>query len=207
MTGRGRRRRAATFTPADLAYIRAEFVTLEEVCAGRPERPDDVRALIATGALPQPTYVLDDGAEIVPGDYFALVDEAGGPEKLRRRFEERFAAAGGRGEELEETWRGYMSGTYGVCLREVTPEAMVRKDVLVEAVGGLLAEPRPDDEGWRDALRTSVGELDALEREFAPDYDRDLRRLPRPPTRDTLIRAPRRRYPDVFSPSGRRTPA
>lgn len=47
-------------------------------------------------------------------------------------------------------------------------------------------------------MRAGVDELDALEREFAPDYDRndDRERLP---TRDLLIEAARKRYPDVFA--------
>jgi hypothetical protein len=44
-----------------------------------------------------------------------------------------------------------------------------------------------------------LDELDALERAFAPDYDRNLERFGRPPTRDLLIEAARERFPDVFS--------
>jgi hypothetical protein len=31
----------ATFTAADRAYLRAEFVTLDELCSSRRESPDD----------------------------------------------------------------------------------------------------------------------------------------------------------------------
>jgi hypothetical protein len=44
-----------------------------------------------------------------------------------------------------------------------------------------------------------VEELDGLERQFAPDYDRNERRFGRKPTRDLLIDAARERYPDVFA--------
>jgi len=39
-------------------------------------------------------------------------------------------------------------------------------------------------------------ELDKLERPFSPHYDRE--RFGRPPTRDELIEAPRRLYPDLW---------
>ena len=80
-------------TDADRLYIRANFRSLAELCAGRAVNPDDVRALLATGLLPRPTYVLDDGTEMFPPDYFELVDAAGGVENLRGEFERRFLAA------------------------------------------------------------------------------------------------------------------
>jgi hypothetical protein len=45
-----------------------------------------------------------------------------------------------------------------------------------------------------------VTELDELEREFAPDYDR-AEWHDRPPTRDLLINEARRRFPEVFAKS------
>ena len=48
-------------------------------------------------------------------------------------------------------------------------------------------------------MRREVWELDALEREFAPDYDRGGR-FGKPPTRDLLIRQAHDRYPDLFDP-------
>jgi DNA-binding transcriptional ArsR family regulator len=43
-------------------------------------------------------------------------------------------------------------------------------------------------------LRRDVDELDALERQFSPDYDRQ--RFERPPSRDLLIKTAHERYPD-----------
>ena len=59
----------------------------------------------------------------------------------------------------------------------------------------MLARPRSTE--WQRALREHVEELDALEREFAPDYDRSEEQE-RPPTRDLLIEAARQRFADVF---------
>ena len=179
-------------TAADVAYVRANFVPLADLAAGRDE---DVADLIARGLLPRPTYVLPDGTEMVPPDYFALADEAGGAERLRAEFARRCEALG---LDAAEEWEAYLTGVYGVCLREVTPENIAAKDALVASITALLDDPRPDDPQWRDSLRADVDALDALEREFAPDYDRGPR-FPLPPTRDRLIRAARERFADVFA--------
>ena len=187
-----------SFSAADIAYVHRNYHTLEALCAGRAETPDEVRGLIASGLLPQPSYVLDDGSAMFPADYFRLPDEAGGPKRLRERFAERFRAAGGQSDDLEEEWQGYMSGTYGVCLKEVVPETMVRKSALVDSLSELLARPRPGDQLWRSQLYRQVEELDALERDFSPHYDRSDR-FEQLPSRDRLIIAARERYPDVFA--------
>lgn len=186
------------FSDADFAYIGANYLTLEELCAGRAEMPRQVQALIEQGLLPRPSYVLDDGTGMFPADYFALVDEAGGPSALRAHFVARYRAASAKNEELERDWEAYLAGIYGVCLREVTPEAIVRKSVLVTSLCELLVLASPQSREWREALRAQVDELDALEREFTPDYDRSGVHG-RPPTRDLLIRAARERFPEVFA--------
>jgi hypothetical protein len=186
------------YTAADLDYLRVNYLTLEQVCAERPESPEEIRPLIAQGRLPKPSYVLDDGTGMFPADYFRFVDEAGGPESLRARFAERLEAAGGR-DELALHWESYMDGIYGVCLWDVTPETITRKAKLVSSISELLMLARPAEADWRQRLRDEVDELDALERQFTPDYDRDEARFGRKPTRDLLIDAARERYPEVFA--------
>jgi hypothetical protein len=186
------------YTAADLDYLRANYLTLEEVCAERTESPEQIRALIAKGRLPKPSYVLDDGTELFPADYFLFVDEAGGQEALRARFAERLEAAGGA-EDLDLHWQAYMDGIYGVCLRDVTPETIARKAKLVSSISELLMLARPAEADWRQRLRDEVEELDALERQFTPDYDRNEARFGRKPTRDLLINAARERYPELFA--------
>jgi hypothetical protein len=66
------------FSDADLEYIRTNYVTLDKLCAERVERPSEVRSQIDERLLPQPSYVLADGTEMFPRDYFRLPDEAGG---------------------------------------------------------------------------------------------------------------------------------
>jgi len=182
----------ATMTDADVAYVRANYVTLGELCAGRAETPVDVTALIDQGLLPRPSYVLPDGTAMFPRDYLDLLDDAGAPERLRAEFERRYSGA-----DIEEDWAGYLSGLFGVCLREVTPETIARKGELVERLEELLAEPRRDDAAWCGELRAKVDELDELERPFSPHHDRI--QFGRPPTRDTLIAAPRERYRELLT--------
>lgn len=194
------------FTPADLAYIRADYLTLEELCAERLESPGAVEALIAARRLPRPSYVLEDETGMFPADYFGLVDEAGGVDSLPEHFAARHRQAT-RAErvpvdDLEQDWEAYLDGTYGVCLRALTPENIVRKSALVASLSQLLMLPRPRSVEWRRSLREQVDELDALERDFAPDYDRGEAQE-RPPTRDLLIKAARERYSDVFAEAPR----
>jgi hypothetical protein len=190
------------FTAADLEYLRRNFLTLAELCVGRPESPAEVRQLIAAGYLPQPSYVLEDGTEYFAPDYFALVDAAGGPQGLREHFLRRYERAlevFGRGPaELEDDWRAYLDGVYGICLREVTPENIVEKAERIEAIEALLSSPRPQDEVWRSALHDNVDALDRIEREFSPDYDRSLLRFAELPSRNRLIAAAHERFPAIF---------
>jgi uncharacterized protein DUF6058 len=187
-------------TSADVEYIRENFVSLDELCAVRGQSPDRVRALIAGGTLPAASYVLEDGTEMVPAEYFELVDEAGGEGGLRGLFARRYVAAAGD-DEVGSEWEGYLSGAYGVCLRHVTPENIARKSALVVEIEGLLAAPQPEDADWRASLRASVDELDELERPFAPDYDRARWG---PSSRDRCITGARERYPEVFSAAASR---
>ena len=192
----------ATFSAADLAYLEASYLTLEALCADRAESTAEVEDLIARRRLPRPSYVLDDGTALFPADYFGLVDDAGGVDNLREHFAARHREARRaqytRSEELEEDWEEYLNGTYGICLREVTPELIVRKRALVSSLCELLMLPCPRNAQWRRALREQVDELDALEPDFTPDYDRGDEHE-RPPTRVLLIEAARERYPDVFA--------
>src|SRR5256884_1062355 len=144
-------------TGADRTYIAANYVTLEELCAARTETPAEIAALIEERRLPRPSYVLQDGTGMFPADYFRLVDEAGGIEALEGHFAGRhrqatFARAAAA-KERERDWEMYLDGTWGICLNDVTPETIVRKNTLVASLSELLMLPRPDSEDWRVSLR------------------------------------------------------
>lgn len=183
-------------TDADVAYIRDNFRALADLCRDRGQDFETVKALVRERRLPAPSYLLHDGTEMVPADYFALVDRAGGPDQLRREFERRYRAAGGASDELEDDWHGYLDGVYGICLRSVSPESIVRKSHLVESITALLENAAPADAAWSTQLQRQVNELDALEREFSPDYDRH--RFERPPSRDLLIARTRQQFQELF---------
>jgi hypothetical protein len=163
------------FSSDDLAYVRCDYLTLEQLCAERSEDPAEVRRLVDERRLPQPSYVLPDGSEMYPPDYFELLDAAGGVDALAGWFADRHRAAtsalGAPGVDPDEDWQGYLSGQFGVCLREVSPEAMVEKNALIAEIDSLTAVPATEDEGWRASLREAVDALDEIERPFT-DYDR-----------------------------------
>jgi hypothetical protein len=190
----------AEFSSADIEYIRANYRRLEQLCLESGHDPAEVHQLIRATQLPAPSYVLPGGDEMVPQDYFHLVHEAGGPERLRDEFERRYREAGGAEDELAADWEGYMEGVYGVCLRQVSPETIVRKSELVTSIEGLLAEAKPKDAGWQNRLHQDVQELDRLEMEFSPDYDRN--RFDTPPSRDRLIAVAHERYSEIFAEAG-----
>jgi hypothetical protein len=106
----------AEFSSADIDYIRANYRRLEKLCLESGQDPGEVHRLIRATQLPAPSYVLPGGDEMVPEDYFQLVKEAGGPERLREEFERRYRAAGGCGARAG---RG-LGGLYGGCLRSLS---------------------------------------------------------------------------------------
>lgn len=164
---------------SDIRYVLAEYRTLDQLCAGRTQDVAEVRALIAEGRLPRPTYVLPSGEPRFPPDYFALVDDAGGVDALPARFRARYLAAAASSPspspspaaDADEDWAGYLTGEFGVCLRAVTPEAMAEKNRLIRRIETLTGTPAEGDGGWRAELRAAVDALDRIERPFT-DFDR-----------------------------------
>ncbi|MFE7462761.1 DUF6058 family natural product biosynthesis protein [Streptomyces sp. NPDC057499] len=174
-------------TGADDAYVSTRFVALEKLCAVRGRDADEVRRLMLGRRLPLPGYLRSDGAEMVPGDLFALADEAGGVELLEAWFTAHWAdPVAGKAE-----WDAYLSGQY-VCLHSVTPAAIRRKDHLTAAISASEDEPDAGSVPWSGRLHALVDELDVLEPEFTA-YDR--LRFGGPTSRDTCIDAVRARFP------------
>ncbi|MEV7459629.1 DUF6058 family natural product biosynthesis protein [Streptomyces rubiginosohelvolus] len=174
-------------TDTDDAYVGAQFVALEELCAIHGRDADAVRRLMLGQHLPLPGYLRSDGAEMVPADLFALADEAGGVELLEAWFTAHWAdPITGKAE-----WNAYLSGQY-VCLHSVTPAAIQRKDYLTTAISAAANEPDAGSARWSERLHALVDELDTLEPAFTA-YDR--LRFGGPTSRDTCIDAPRARFP------------
>lgn len=184
-----------TLEEDDLEYVCSEYLPLEELAhrEGVPLR--QLREWIASGRLPRPAYLLPDGTPMFPPDLLALVRSAGGIDRLGDHFAQRIELAArlvGFGPSTREAdWQDYLSGEYGICLRQVTPETLVLKEMLVERIGEALEDPRPEDSGWRHALMLDVRGLDALVRSFTRV---DRARFGRPTSRERLIDAPRQRW-------------
>jgi hypothetical protein len=184
----------ASFSPADVLYVTTEYRTMGELCDGTAWSVADVEALVAAGRLPAATYVLPSGERRYPPDYFALVG-SGDLTELPALFSARYLAAGGTVAEADEDWQGFLSGEFGVCLRAVTPEAMVAKNRAIARVEELVEAPAPADESWCGALCAAVDDLDALLRPFT-DFDRERWG---DTSRDRLVGRVRARWPEVFA--------
>ena len=178
--------------PEDIAYVRAELATLDELARGRSITVDQMRAWAGVH-LPRATYMLPGGELRYAHDWWRMFDEAGGIDGVSALFAERYRAAGG--DDLDAEWAAYLAGLYGACLREVTPENIVAKARLVDRLEHALAEPRPEDPAWCRGLRSDVDALDRLARPFAAC---DRARFGRPTSRDRLIDVPRERFPHAF---------
>ena len=126
--------------PADVAYLERAFVTLDTICVGRSQTPDELRQAMLDGRLPRPAYLRDDGTELVPVDYLALADAAGGVDALPAAFAARWRAVAGPDDQHgAEEWEAYLSGHYAACLRVVEPETIHRKGQLLELIERLDA--------------------------------------------------------------------
>ncbi|MGY3333943.1 hypothetical protein ACVW0K_000042 [Streptomyces filamentosus] len=174
-------------TEADDAYVNAQFVVLEELCAAQGRDAGATRRLMLERHLPLPGYLRSDGAEMVPADLFALADRAGGVDLLEAWFTAQWAdpTAG------EAEWNAYLSGQY-VCLHSVTPSTIQRKEQLTAAIGAAVDEPDAGSAERTALLHALVDELDALETAFT-SYDR--LRFGGPTSRDTCIDDVRARFP------------
>lgn len=170
----GGRAVAERLAALDERYVREQFVPLDALAAGRPGGPAVVRGWIAGGRMPQPAYRLDDGTDMVAADYFALLDAAGGIERLPAWFVAEYRqAAREQGlpdgqEDGERQWAEYLTGGYGVCLRAVGPRTIARKARHITVIEELLARPAPADEAWTWRMRAEVDALADIERPGSP---------------------------------------
>lgn len=164
------------FTSDDVTYVESNYICL----------------YARAGHGPAPSYVLGDGREFYPADY---LDQETDETQFKARLRAEMEAQNVTSIDPDETWQTYLEGIYGVCLRNATPENIVRKAAALERIEALTDSPQEHDPAWVRALKTAVDSLDALERPFSPHYDRE--RFGKPPTRDSHIRDVRRRFPQI----------
>lgn len=167
-------------TAADDRYVDQYFVPLHALS----EEPDVVREHMLAGRLPLPSYLRSDRTEMVPADFLAMAEQAGGVTELAGWFARQDWPSP---EVAGQEWRAYLSGQY-VCLKSVTPQNIRRKAELVAAIDTV-----------RGQLSQLVDELDALEPPFTA-YDR--LRFNGPVSRDTHIDALRTGDPVLSAVGG-----
>jgi hypothetical protein len=187
---------------ADRQYIGTTYRKLADLATRHGYSMAQVHHAIAAADLPCPPYILNDEAWVAD-DYFSLWESArtqGVP--VQQLFQDRYCAARKSldGEEpdcaeLEDAWRDYLGGDYGVCLWEATPENIVRKGHLMTAIRALIQLPRPEDPVWQQRLRQSVAALDRLERPFAAG---DRLRFGAVSSRTLYVEAPPVYFPEAF---------
>jgi hypothetical protein len=174
-------------TAEDDAYAAEWYVQLEALAETVGTSASELRRLMLAGRLPLPSYIRNDGAQMVAHDLLELPRRAGGYDQLPEWFGQQFQS----GRDAIREWDGYLRGHY-VCLRDVLPETIQRKDELVKSITAALAKPEPENNDWLESLHRLVDELDELEPPFTA-YDR--LRFGGPISRDTCINAVRSRFP------------
>ena len=174
-------------TPEDDSYVTEWYVPLEALAQTAGIDASELRRLMLANRLPLPSYIRSDGTQMVARDVLELPRRAGGYEQLPEWFGHQFAC----GRDAVREWDGYLRGHY-VCLRDVLPETIQRKDELVKAITAAVAKPEPENDDWLESLHCLVDELDELEPPFT-GYDR--LRFGGPISRDTCIDAVRARFP------------
>jgi len=179
----------------DEAYVRTWFIDLEILARTHGWEPAAIIRAIDEKRAPAPTYTLANGVRMVPPDYFALLGAPDEIDTLRERFNKRYVKAAlaqaPTDTLLAEEWEGYISGGFGACLKDVSPESMFAKSKLIAAIKILLAAPDEKEMTWLLQLKDAVDALDALEKPFAA-FDRA--HYGGPVSRDLYITDVRKRF-------------
>lgn len=137
----------------DIAYVQAEYRAVQRL----------------DPALPEPSYYDARGNAYVPQDY-ERQERDHARFVMRAREECRRLSFPRDYAWIEQAWGDYRHGLFGMCLRQATPENIVRKEWLIERIAALIEVPS-DNPAWRLSLRIAVDELDALLRPFS-EFDR-----------------------------------
>ena len=181
-------------TPEDDSYVTEWYMPLEALAQTAGIDASELRRLMLADRLPILSYIRSDGTHMVARDLLELPRRAGGYEQLPEWFGHQF----GSGRDAVREWDGYLRGHY-VCLRDVMPETIQRKDELVKAISAAVVKPEPENDDWLESLHRLVDELDKLEPPFTR-YDR--LRFGGPISRDTCIDTVRARFPRRNSLAG-----
>src|SRR5205814_9559450 len=154
-----------SMTSEDDVYATEWYVPLEALAETAGMQASQLRRLMVADRLPLPSYIRSDGTQMVARDLLELPRRAGGFEELPGWFAEQFELS----RDAIREWDGYLRGHY-VCLRDVLPETIQRKDELVKAITAAVSKAKPEDDIWLEFLHLQVDELDQIEPPLAPYY-------------------------------------
>src|SRR6059058_5499396 len=121
-------------TAEDDAYASEWYVELEALAETAGIPASELRRLMLANRLPLPSYIRSDGTQMVARDLLELPRRAGGYDQLPEWFGQQF----GSGSDAVREWDGYLRGHY-VCLRQVLPETIQRKEELVKEIRAAMA--------------------------------------------------------------------
>src|SRR5262249_8809872 len=132
----------------DVAYVQRSYLSLDAVAAAESLARAELADLVSAHVVPGPAYLLPSREPMFPRDLCALLGSAGTPADVQGHFRNRFVAVARpygplSPDRVDEEWESYLSGAYGVCLRQVTPETIFLKEWLASAIEADLRAPDP----------------------------------------------------------------
>ena len=136
-------------TVEDDVYASEWYVQLEALAETTSTSASELRRLMLADRLPLPSYIRNDGAQMVAHDLLELPRRAGGYERLPEWFGQQLQS----GRDAIREWEGYLRGHY-VCLRNVTPETIQRKDELEMENGVKMENGGHGENGGQSSLLT-----------------------------------------------------
>lgn len=200
------------YSQSDLNQIRGSFLSLDDVMEKSGTTEEMITKWSDAGEFPDPTYETPDGKKWFPPYIVVLIGRSlrngTNPrdeflQDARKVLEKpgyvyRFGnvEATGTGEEdAGKMWMDFKSGLYGACLRKPEPESIVAKGNLIRTIKELVSHPETGSSQWRQELRDSVNQLDAIEAQFT-DFDRA--RFGGTVSRDLFITSIKKQFEDIF---------
>lgn len=176
-----------------IRYLESNYYTEEQLLAAGGIDAACLAELQTRALMPQPSYALR--VDLACDSYFgahaeqacvryyakgyaqwigtvrALAREDDGFRVFSQRYLARLEALGGAAHQpdLQQEWRHFLSGTYGLCTRSGLPEDIAAKELAVAAIdrlsaGGVAAL----SSGEREQLAAAIDLLDLASSQFAP---------------------------------------
>lgn len=175
-----------------IRYLDNSFYTEEQLLAASGIDAAALARLQARALMPQPSYTLR--LDIACDSYFGahteqatiryyakgyaawigtvreLARQADGFRLFSQRYLARLEALGGASHQpdLDEEWRHFLSGTYGLCTRSGLPEDIAAKELAAATIRLLTETDAALTAGERERLLAAIDLLDLASSQFAP---------------------------------------